>query len=137
MSNLSFTCECANIKAFVSLLGESDVSFSLNSTAYHNNSLVTLEDIGQGDDALLCITNLSACCLKTNGSAMGNWFFPNGTRVSGVSNQWDFFRNRGEMVVHLNHRKGGVDGIYHCEIPDSMNDTRILYIGVYTATAGE
>ena len=129
MSNLSFTCECANIKVFVSLLGGSDVSFSLNSTAYHNNSLVTLGDIGQGDNALLCI---SACCLKTNGSGIGNWFFPNGTIVSSVGNQW-----RGEMVVRLNHREGGVDGIYHCEISDSMNDTQNLYIGVYTATAGE
>ena len=42
--------------------GTGDVWFSLNGTTYQNNSCVTLEDIGEGDDALLCVTNLTACC---------------------------------------------------------------------------
>ena len=43
------------------------------------NSIVTLEDIGEGDDALLCITDQRNCCtpaqIGTN-VAYGNWFFP-------------------------------------------------------------
>ena len=44
------------------------------------------------------------------------------------------------MVVRLNRRRGGVTGIYHCEIPVLMGPP-IVYknvsIGVYTANTGE
>ena len=111
----------------------------LRGTPYQNNSVVTLEDIGEGDDALLCITFQTACCNSayTGGSAIGNWFFPNGTRVLSSGSNWDFHRNRGQMVVRLNRRRGGVEGIYRCEIPESMNVTRTIYIEVYSASTGE
>ena len=115
--------------------------FSLNGTTYQNNSCVALEDIGEGDDnALLCVTNLSACCRHPyigKGSPSGNWFFPNETRIPGDSSQWDFYRTRGEMVVHMQRRRGGVEGVYRCEIPDSTSVTHTIYIGVYTAGTGE
>ena len=123
--------------------GLADVWFSLNDTTYHNNSLVTLEDIGEDDTALLCITNLTACCQRNdtheNETALENWFFPNGTTVpSKKSNgSWDFYMDRGEMVVRLNRREGREDGIYRCEIPDSTNITQTIYIGVYSASTGE
>ena len=98
---------------------------------------MTLEDIGQGHNALLCITNLSACCRKPYGPAKGNWFFPDGTTVHSSNEQWNFHRNRGKMMVLMNRRRGGVDGIYRCEIPDSMNDTQTIYIGVYNISTGE
>ena len=65
--------------------GAGNVSFSLRNTPYQNNSLVILEDIGEGDNALLCINELTACCQPPYadgiGAVMGNWYFPNGTRV--------------------------------------------------------
>ena len=112
--------------------GAGDVWFSLNGTTYQNNSLVTLEDIG--DTALLCETNLTTCCKR---SSTGNWFFPNKTRVPSNYALWDFYRDRAQMVVQLHRRRGGVDGIYRCEIPDSMNVTQNIYIGVYTTGTGE
>ena len=116
--------------------GAGDVRFSLRNTTYQNNSCVALEDIGEGNDALLCVTNLTACC-KPNGSASGNWFFPNETRIPGDSSQWEFYRTRGKMVVHMCRRRGGVEGIYHCVIRDSRNVNQTLYIGVYTASSGK
>ena len=114
--------------------------FSFRNVTYQNNSNVTLEDIGEDDTGLLCKTNLTACCQSAhnneNGSANGNWFFPNGTRVPS-SGTMDFYSTRGQMVVQLNRRRGGVEGIYHCEIPDSMNVMQTIYIGVYTASTGE
>ena len=110
-----------------------EVRFSLNGTTYQNNSLVTLGDIGESDDALLCITNLTACCRRP---ALGNWFFPNGTRVVSSGNQWDFHRTRDQMVVRMHRRRGGEDGIYHCVIPVTMSVDHIVYIGVYTASTG-
>ena len=97
---------------------------------------MTLEDIGEDGDALLCLTNLTACC-RPSESAIGNWFFPNGTKVPSVGRHWGFYRNRGQMVVRMHRTRGGEDGIYHCEIPDSVNVTQTIYIGVYTVRTGE
>ena len=117
-----------------SLTGKGDVWFSLNGTTYQNNSCVALEDIGEDVDALLCITNFTACCRAPHtGKNVGNWYFPNGTRVPGSGMQWEFRRTRDHMVVFMHRRRGGVAGIYRCEIPDSMNVTQTIYIGVYTA----
>ena len=110
--------------------GAGDVWFSLNGTTYQNNSCVAQEDIGEGDNALNCVTNQTACCKLP---AKGNWYLPNGTRVPSIGKQSDFHRTRDEMVVRLNRIQGGEDGIYRCEIPDSMNVNQNIYIGVYTA----
>ena len=88
------------------------VSFWFRDTVYQNNSLVTLEDIGEGDDdALLCITDLTACCRPpysgTVGPVIGNWFFPNGTRIG---EQWEMYRTRGQSVVRLHRKRGGQGG---------------------------
>ena len=124
--------------------GAGDVRVSLNGTIYQNNSIVTLEDIGKGDDALLCITDLTDCCRPpyTN-YAIGNWFFPNGTRVPGAGQQWDFHRTRGWRAVYLHRRRGEEEGIgiYRCEIPvpqsDAENVMQTIYIGVYNASTGK
>ena len=101
---------------------------------------MTLEDIGEYDSALLCMTNLTACCshrYPRYWPYVGNWFFPNRSRVPNSYSWSDYYRTRGEMVVHLNRRRGGEDGIYHCEIPDSMGVFQNIYIGVYSTSSGE
>ena len=102
---------------------------------------MNLEEIGEGDAALLCITDQTTCCEKefigAMGSAMANWFFPNGTRVPSTGSQWDFHRTGGRMVVLLMRRRGGEDGVYRCEISDARNVIQTIYIGVYTASTGE
>ena len=128
-----------------SFTGTGDVRFLLNGTTYQNNSLVTLEDIGENDTALLCMTSQTACCRRPytgiNGSTLSNWFFPNGTRVPSSmyhingGSTWDIYRTREQMVVFMHRRGGGEEGIYRCEIPDSMNVTQTIYIGVYTAAS--
>ena len=122
-------------------LGAGVVQFSLRNTTYQNNSLVTLEDIGENDGAMLCITNLTTCCRIENRSSLGQWFFPNGTSVPSSGKQEDFHRTRGQMVVLMHRRRGGVDGIYYCEIipdPTDINQTsQTIYIGVYNKSTGE
>ena len=114
--------------------GTGDVRFSLNGTTYQNNSIMMLEDIGAGGDALLCQTSYNACCRSL---ALGNWFFPNETRVPSTDWMWDFTRTRHHMAVHMRRRRGGVEGIYYCDIPDAMNVTQTIYIGVYSSSSGE
>ena len=129
------------------------VRFSLRGTTYQNNSLITLEDIGEDGDALLCMTDLTACCQSSDTPigipALGDWFFPNGTSVpnmiivyvrGGISIIWKFYRNRGPSVVRMHRREGGVDGIYRCEMPVSLGPPIVyqnIYIGLYTASTGE
>jgi len=129
-----------NIGIF-SFLHAGDVWFSLNNTTYQNNSLVTLEDIGEDNASLLCLTHLSACCLPPytgiNSSVSGKWFFPNKSQVPSYNFSSDLYRDRGQMVVRMNRRRGGENGIYRCWIPDTMNLTQNIYIGVYTAGIGE
>ena len=102
-----------------------------------------MENIGVEGGALFCVTNLTACCQQhagENRSAIGDWFFPNATRVPNEcfnATKWDFYRDREKMMVLLHRRRGGVDGIYRCEIPDSMNVIQTIYIGVYTANSGK
>ena len=118
------------------------VNFELKNETHYNNSIVTLEDIGERDvDALLCKTNQTACCIHIGDLRppiiIGNWFFPNGTRVPSEDVNDDFYRNRGEMVVRMHRRRGGVDGIYRCEIPDAAGASQTIYIGVYQGITGE
>ena len=122
--------------------GAGDVWFSLRGATYQNNSNITLEDIGEGSDALICMTNQTACCRPphtdgTGQKALGNWFFPNGTRVPSSGNNWDFHRTRGHMTVRLHRRRGGAEGVYRCLIPDTFGFFQTLYIGVYSASTGE
>ena len=138
-----YTCTLSTFHIGVSFFpGAGGVWFSLRNTIYQNNSNVILENIGEDDDgALLCITHQIACCkppyTSEKGFAVGDWYFPNGTRVPSTGNQWDFHRTRGQSVVRLNRRRGGEEGIYRCEIPDAMNVSRTIYIGVYSASTGE
>ena len=102
---------------------------------------MTLEDIGEGDDALHCRTNFAPCCLPSytgnNETKLGKWFFPNGMQVHSNGTQLNLYRTRGEMVISLNRRRGGEEGIYRCVIPDSMNVNQTIYIGVYSAGSSE
>ena len=107
---------------------------------------MTLEDIGEGNDGLLCVTDLTTCCRRDDTpagmEALGEWFFPNESALpntipflNGLANPWDFYRNRDVSVVRMNRRRGGVNGIYRCEIPVSVVPSVVnenIYIGVYT-----
>ena len=122
--------------------GTGDVWFSLRGIPYQNNSIMTLENIGEDDDdALLCVTDLTACCQPPgNGFGLANWFSPNGTKIPNETvsgEELDIYQTRDQMVVRMHRRRGGEEGIYRCEIPISMNVTQTIYIGVYSASTGE
>ena len=82
--------------SFISTGAGVGLRFILRSKPYQNNSLVLLEDIGEGHDALFCIANLTACCQPPYSlSVKGNWYFPNGTQVPSTDSQWGFYRDGG------------------------------------------
>ena len=113
-----------------------DVYLSLNGIVIPNNGYVEISDIGSDDDtALLCHTNQP----PPHGSANsgGNWYGPDGTRVSG-SDVPGFTRNRGAMVVRLKRTSGTPpEGIYQCSIIiDAASTPQTVYVGLYNAGEG-
>ena len=76
-----------------------------------------LEDIGVGDNALLCLTELTACCEPPyTGAAMGNWYFSNGTRVPSEDSMWDFMAD----CFCNNHSAVCIVYMYHSPVVASM-----------------
>ena len=57
---------------------------------YGNDSVIPISEIGEGEDALRCITDLRECCKNNqtlNKGALGNWFYPNDNAVQFTSDQ--------------------------------------------------
>ena len=90
-----------------------------------NNSNILITDIGEGDsEALLCYTDLAQCCrgIETpNGIALGEWLYPNGSKIATGMSGDDFYWNRGPSLVRLNRRNNATspEGQFCCVIPDA------------------
>ena len=96
--------------------------------------MFNLTDIGEGDDALLCLTNNTQCCRgpdNLNGGGLGEWYFPDGTLVPS-GNTFSIYRNRNRSTVQLNRRNNAQSptGVYRCEIPDASGSNRSVFVGV-------
>ncbi len=104
---------------------------------YPNNSIVTITDIGVGDNALFCLSDSSSCCMTRNGVASGQWFLPGGSSPieSGgeSSSTANFSRSRRSSAILLNRRNNAIEpeGLYRCDVIDSRNITQSLYIGIH------
>ena len=96
---------------------------------YSNNSQVSIEKIGEAENALSCRTKHAECC-KTSRS--GEFFYPNGTMVPIKKVGYGFYRDRedsGEVRLNRAEETGMLPlGKFHCEIPDPNGDIQSLYI---------
>ena len=112
-----------------------DVYLSLNGIVIPNHGYVEISRIGSNDDsALLCHTNFPPP--PDSAHSGGDWFAPDGTRVSGTDVP-GFARTRGSMVVRLGESTGTpLEGIYRCEIKDADETLQTVYVGLYNAGAG-
>ena len=95
---------------------------------------MSIGDIGDGDNALICQTDSTQCCRgsdNTNGGPLGEWYFPDGTLVpDGQDASRSIFRNRAPSVVRLNRRNNAQSptGVYRCEIPDASETKRSMFV---------
>ena len=106
-----------------------DVGAFLGSHLLPNNSIVAVEAIGEGLDALVCFTNRENCC---SGVEAARWLLPDDTVVGGSGD--GVYESRGLDILTLNRQTGTEldSGLYRCEIPDAEGVNRTLYVGVYT-----
>ena len=98
-----------------------------------------LSNIGEGSNALFCLTDRTQCCTTEAGDARGSWRFPNDSRLTLDDANLDFYAIRGYSSIRLNRRSDAVEptGIYICRLPDEATGRgKNMYIGVYD-DAGE
>ena len=93
------------------------VYFELNGKVYPNNSVISLSEVGENENALLCKTDLVTCC-GTLPNRFGEFYYPNGDSISVKGLGHGFYRNRGVQEVRLNQREGVTSptGKFHCAI---------------------
>ena len=96
-----------------------------------------MDDIGEGETALLCSTDREDCCTDEP-SIAGKWFLPNGTKVSSTTDTQSLHITFGNQTVGLNVTNSPElpIGIYHCEMMDRENITHYLYAGIYPENEG-
>ena len=105
------------------------VYFVLRGSVYLNNSAIALEEIGEGEDALICRTNNRDCC-ATPPNRAGEFYYPKGDTIPIRSRAEDFYRNRGDGEIRLNRIIGSitVSGRFGCAIPDASGTVQVVYI---------
>ena len=109
---------------------------SLNGDNILNHGYVVISDIGTTEGtALLCNTNYLP---DGGGNSGGNWYAPNGARVSGFDfDVPGFGRNRGPGLVRLIRTTGTpTEGIYRCEVQDDTTQQQTVYVGLYNSGGG-
>ena len=111
------------------------IVFFLNGKFYQNNSIVSLEEIGEANKALFCFTNKIDCCTNDHGS-QGDWHGPKNNTTPITINKDDsisVYTSKGPSYIRLNKVNGSSSesGIYHCKIPDSNGTDQRIYIGIY------
>ena len=118
----------------------SGVRLLLKGKIYGNNSLFFINEIGRTNSscALQCVTDQGICCRQYYMNYIGEWYFPNGSRVLIENNATDFYRNRDNNpgTVNLNRVSNAIispTGQYCCHVPDNTTVNQILcaYIGKY------
>ena len=98
-----------------------------------------LSDIGEGSNALFCLTDRTLCCTTEAGDERGSWRFPNSSSVTRDDADLSFHAIRGYSSIRLNRRSDAVapTGIYICRLPDEATGSGMnMYIGIYD-DAGE
>ena len=105
----------------------------LNGNVYYNGSKVSIDDIGEGSNALICYTSRLDCC-STIGSRYGEFYYPDGTLVGIKSKNEAMYRNRGSQLIRLNRNRGSVSlppmGWYRCEIPIESGKQQSISINI-------
>ena len=113
---------------------------TLDNHSYVNLSLVG--DDASGSDSVQCITDLSTCCTKTDGSHRGDWYFPDGTRLPFSG---DITQNRGAQRVNLRRRNYATSpsGVYRCSISTNAvhghrynSERESVFVGLYGNNRG-
>lgn len=104
-----------------------------------NNGYVAVDQIGRGDEALMCLTDKPDCCNERPNRA-GEWYFPDKTVVNIKGNRGNdanyFFRTRGNRTVFLNSVNSPSErGRFYCKVPDANGTIQTVYVNIGTSNS--
>lgn len=105
--------------------------FAVGGRTYPNNSVISLWNVGEDDEALSCITDYVQCCSNPP-HRHGEFYYPSGERVGILAAGGGMYRNRGNQVIHLN-RKNDVTsptGRFRCDLPNVDGRIQSIYINL-------
>ena len=111
----------------------SGVEVFLEGEVVPNHDVVMSNDIGEGLQALLCLTDETECCDAVSGGVLGQWVLPDGSEVS---ESGDVYESRGLSVLSMNRRSGELSGLFRCVIPDEGGVDNTVYVGIYPSNQG-
>ena len=106
------------------------VAFFFKGRVISENDDVFLDEIGEGSNALYCLTNKTQCCSTEAGANRGRWMRPDGSNI--LNDAITIYVSRGFSSLLLNRRNstGVPTGVYTCVIPDGQDDLRMLNITI-------
>ena len=120
---------CMYVYVSLQLSVYAEFGFFLNGTFFSNNSIVLLSDIGEGSNALFCLTDRTQCCTTPG---RGQWIFPNNSDILFRSIKIYRIRSFSSLILNRESDVVGPTGIFTCQIPTNQDVTNMdLYIGVY------
>ena len=124
---------------FLSLIEVHSQSFpyvSFMNKTLANHSYVNFSLVDDGSDSVQCHTDLATCCSHSQGIHRGDWFFPNGNRLSTHAVN-DIHESRNDCRVDLRRiLSTSRSGMYRCDMETvaSHNKTmarQTVYAGLY------
>ena len=120
-----------SLREIIAVNSQSYPQFEFRENVLINNSYIFRGNISEGqNDSLHCVTDNSDCC--NNGQ--GNWYDVTGEEVQqGPDGDSNLYVTRGDGVVYLNRRRGGM---WRCDIPDSNGVQQSIYIYLGTLSRG-
>ena len=108
---------------------QSHVWFNIQERALLNNSYIYYANIGNGYNALKCVTDNPNCCTD---SYDGNWNDETGTVVhEGRDNTSCLYVTRGNGEISLNRKSDCIpdtSGLWRCDIADYNDEIQSIYI---------
>ena len=84
-----------------------------------------------GSDSVQCQTQFRNCCRPGQGEIAGNWFFPNGDRLTFNPSNGIYQRRTAQRVDLRTTGDTSVTGIYCCDIPYNSSVRETLCLGLY------
>ena len=111
-------------QTYLSFLGE-----NLSNNSYVDFSLVGHNS--SGGNSVQCHTQFGRCCRLNYDEIAGNWFFPNGDRLTFHLGNGIFQRREAQRVDLRTTGNTSVTGIYCCDIPYNFSLREILCVGLY------
>ena len=101
---------------------------------YNTNDAIPLTSVGEGTDAVICMTTRTYCCTNAlSETRNGEWYYPNGDMVPTTGANEDLYRNRGTQQVILNRRNNAMSltGCFCCELVNPTERVCITLSGKF------